>query len=168
MYSNLGTALATNLGPALRVKNGLFLYFLACWFCTVHALVRFRVFAALAGPQPRSVQLGLGVATVCLFLTDHNISLRHNGIGLAANTVVQAYRDWLSGDAARYNLAQRARYALLKATTTANVRLAPLPVRPLTLFYYDISANATLWGNQAYAEFFGKKAVWVQPLVTKP
>lgn len=85
-----------------------------------------------------------------------------------SNTVVQAYRDWLSGDAARYDTAQRARYATLQATSAPSVGLPPLLVQPTTLFYSDISTNSTLWGNQAYALFFGKKAVWVQPPDTTP
>ena len=75
---------------------------------------------------------------------------------------------WLSGDAARYDTAQRARYDTLQATSAPSVGLPPLLVQPTTLFYSDISTNSTLWGNQAYALFFGKEAVWVQPPDTTP
>ena len=124
-----------------------------------------RTLAVLTAGSVRAGLLGWLLLT---FLTDHNARLTHAGLGQQPNTVVQAYRDWLSGDAARYDAAQRARYATLRATTAPSVGLLPLPVQPTTLFYYDISANSTLWGNQAYARFFGKKAVWVQPPGTKP
>jgi len=89
--------LATSNGPALRVKNGLYFYFLACWLCIVHSLIRHGAFPLLVNAQSQAMRLGLSIVAICVFLTDHNVSLRHLGISQAANTVVQAYRDWLSG-----------------------------------------------------------------------
>ena len=101
------------IGPALRVKNILYFYFLMCWLLSVHAGVgRCWPAAGLRYPASRALRWAGGVVLVCLFLTDHNQNLVHEGIGRAPNTVVQAYRDWLSGDAARYSAAQYARYQL--------------------------------------------------------
>ena len=159
---------ATSQGPALRVKNLLYLYFLACWLLSAYAVARRLDAQAIAWLCTGPLRLALVGWLLVAFATDHNTHLTHEGIGRQTNTVVQAYRDWLSGDAARYDAAQRARYDALRATAAPNVGLPPLPVQPATLFYYDISANSTLWGNQAYALFFNKKAVWVQPAGTKP
>lgn len=152
------------IGPALRVKNILYFYFLICWFLSVHAAVgRYAPTWPLRYPAGWPLRAAAGVVLCCLFLTDHNQNLVHEGIGRAPNTVVQAYRDWLSGDAARYSAAQYARYRLLRTTRQDSVRLPELPVRPVTLIYVDISYNSALWGNQVYAQFFRKPAVWVDP-----
>ena len=152
------------IGPALRVKNILYSYFLICWFLSVHAGVRhYAPAAGLHYPAARALRWGGGIILICLFLTDHNQNLVHGGISRAPNTVVQAYRDWLSGDAARYSAAQYARYQQLRTSRQDSVRLPELPVRPVILFYLDISYNPQLWGNQKYALFFHKQAVWVDP-----
>ena len=152
------------IGPALRVKNILYFYFLICWFLSVHAGVgRYAPAWPLRYPAAWPLRAAAGVLILCLFFTDHNQNLVHAGIGKAPNTVVQAYRDWLSGDAARYSAAQDARYRLLRTTRQDSVRLPELPVRPVTLFYADISYSPALWGNQVYARFFHKSAVWVKP-----
>ena len=153
------------IGPALRVKNLLYFYFLASWLLSVHAAV--RRYAPPEWPRfpvPLVLRAALGLLVSCLFLSDHNTSLRHGSIGGAPNTVVQAYRDWLSGDAARYSAALDARYRLLRTTQQDSVALPELPVLPQTLFYYDISYNPNLWGNRTYALFFHKKAVWIYPI----
>ncbi|NVO31507.1 hypothetical protein HW554_09830 [Hymenobacter sp. P5342] len=152
------------IGPALRVKNILYFYFLICWFLSTHAVVgRYAPAWQLYYPTAWPLRGAAGITLICLFFTDHNHNLLHDDIGRAPNTVVQAYRDWLSGDARRYHQTQKARYQQLRTISTDSVQVLPLPTRPRTLFYYDISYNPALWGNQAYAQFFGKKAVWVQP-----
>ncbi|MGI4736504.1 MAG: DUF6056 family protein [Janthinobacterium lividum] len=156
--------LATGIGPALRVKNMLYFYFLFCWFLGAYAVARRYGPPVAAWEWPRAWRYGLGIGLGCFFLTDHNTTLRHEGIGRGASTVVQAYRDWLSGDAARYDAAQLARYQQMRAAAPGGrVVLPALPVLPQTLFYYDISYNPALWGNVAYAQFFGLQQVWVQP-----
>lgn len=96
-------------------------------------------------------------------LADGNGRLRNAAIGHGAHTVALAYRDWLSGDAGRFDAAERRRYALLRATVADSVAVPPLTVTPVTLFYYDIGLDPSLWGNKVLALYFGKKAVWVQP-----
>ena len=79
---------ATNQGPALRVKNLLYLYFLASWLlCTYAVAERFDTQAVAwlcAGPM-RTGLLGL---LLLAFVTDHNNYLAHDGIGRQTNTVV--------------------------------------------------------------------------------
>ena len=165
----LPTYLAVQLPPPPRLRNVIYLGFVVGWLLSAYAWVAWWVRRGRAlPPLPAYVRLALLAWLPLALATDHNTHLTHTGIGRGYTTVVQAYRDWLSGDAGRYDAAQRERYATLRATAAPDVGLPPLPVQPTTLFYYDISANSTLWGNQAYAQYFGKKAVWVQPPGTKP
>ena len=169
MAAFLPTYLMVQLPPPPRLRNVIYLAFVVGWLLSAYAWVAWWVRQGQAMPSlPPYVRLALLGWLPLALATDHNTHLSHAGIGQGYTTVVQAYRDWLSGDAARYDAAQRARYVALRATAAPNVGLPPLPVQPTTLFYYDISANSTLWGNQAYARFFNKKAVWVQPPGTKP
>lgn len=152
--------------PPPRLRNVIYLGFVVGWLLTVYTWVAWWVRRGRPWPPlPGYVRAALGLWLPLALLTDHNARLTHTGIGQGHLPVVQAYRDWLGGDAARYDDAQHARYQQLRATPADSVALPPLPVRPWTLFYYDISYNPSLWGNQSYAQFFGKKAVWVQPPV---
>jgi hypothetical protein len=155
--------LATGIGPALRVKNLLYFYFLFCWFLGAHTLSRRYITPVAKQAWSPVWQYGLGIGILCYFLTDHNNSLQHKRIGQATSSVVQAYRDWLSGSAARYDQQQRARVALVRAAapSIAPLRLDPLREQPRTIFYYDISADERLWGNVAYSQFYGGPAVYV-------
>ena len=165
----LPTYLTVQLPPPPRLRNVIYLGFVVGWLLSAYAWVAWWMRPGrMLPPLPAYGRLALLAWLPLALATDHNTHLSHAGIGQGYTTVVQAYRDWLGGDAARYDAAQRARYATLRATAAPNVGLPPLPVQPTTLFYYDISANSTLWGNQAYALFFGKKAVWVQPPGTRP
>ena len=101
---------ATGQGPALRVKNLLYLYFLAGWLLSTGAVARRLDARTLAVLTAGSVRAGLLGWLLLAFLTDHNARLTHAGLGQQPNTVVQAYRDWLSGDAA-----QRARRRQVRA-----------------------------------------------------
>ncbi|QKG58221.1 hypothetical protein GKZ68_17275 [Hymenobacter sp. BRD128] len=152
-----------------RVKNLLYLYFVAGLVLSVHAAFRrlpaHHLALLLAGPT----RWVLGVALLLTFFTDHNPRLLPARIGQGYNTVMQAYRDWLSGDAARYDQQQRARYAQVQAAApaAAPLRLDPLRVMPTTLFYADISASPVTWGNEAYAAFFHYPAVYVAPALDR-
>ena len=165
----LPTYLMVHLPPPPRLRNIIYLVFVVGWLLSAYAWVAWWVGQGRAlPPLPAYVRVALLAWLPLALATDHNTHLSHAGIGQGYTTVVQAYCDWLSGDAARYDATQRARYVILRATHMPSVGLPPLPVQPPMLFYYDISTNSTLWGNQAYARFFGKKAVWVQPVEAKP
>ncbi|MFD1870906.1 DUF6056 family protein [Hymenobacter bucti] len=154
---------ASGLAPALRVKNLLYLYFVAGLLLSAYSWAsRFEArYVALLVARP--VQMGLTGWLLVACLSDHNVHLTHDSIGAGSNTVVQAYRDWLGGSAARYDQQQRARVAFVHTapSSAAPLRLDPLRERPQTIFYYDISANENLWGNVAYAQFYGCPAVYV-------
>lgn len=157
--------LAAHDGLVPRVKNLLYLYFVAGLVLSAHAAFRrlpLRYRALLLAPPGRRV---LGVALLLAFCTDHNPRLLPGRAGQGCNAVLQAYRDWLSGDAARYDQQQRARYAQVQAAApaAAPLRLDPLRTLPATLFYADISASPDAWGNVAYAAFFHYPAVYVAP-----
>ena len=165
----LPTYLLVQLPPPPRLRNVIYLGFVVGWLLSAYAWVAWWVRQRRELPTlPAYAQLSLLAWLILALATDHNSHLTHAGIGQGYTAVAQAYRDWLSGDAARYDAALRARYAALRTTAATAVGLPPLPVQPATLFYYDISPNSTLWGNQAYARYFGKQAVWVQPACTKP
>ncbi len=143
-------------GLVPRVKNLLYLYFVAGLVLSTHAAYRrlrprYRA-VLLAAP----VRVGLGFWLLLAFLSDHNPSLLAASYGQGQNAVLQAYRDWLSGDAARYDQQQRARLALLRAHAPRPVplRLAPLRPVPLSLFHADIAPDPAGWSNRAYARFY--------------
>lgn len=155
---------ASGMAPALRVKNLLYLYFVAGGLLSAYSWASRLEVRYLALLLARPVQALLTSWLVVAFLSDHNVHLVHDEIGRESNTVVQAYRDWLDGSAARYDQQQRARVALVRAAPrSVPFRLDPLREIPRTIFYYDISANETLWGNVAYSQFYGGPAVYVLP-----
>lgn len=155
---------ASGLAPALRVKNLLYLYFIAGGLLSAYGWVSRLGIGNLSRLVARPVQLGIGGWLLVALLSDHNVHLTHANIGVGSNTVVQAYRDWLDGSAARYDQQQRARVRLVQAASPSDgpLGLAPLRERPRTIFYYDISANMHLWGNVSYAAFYGGPPVYVQ------
>ena len=144
----------------LRARNLLYAYFMVTGIFSLVGIIQFAQRRNWA--LPHVPQLVLLLLLVITLLSDGNGRLRGDAIGRGYNTVGQAYRDWLSGDARRFDEAERRRYALLRATTADSVAVPPLPVTPATLFYFDIGPSAGLWGNQYLAHYFDKKAVWVQ------
>lgn len=155
--------LATQDAMAPRVENLVYSYFVAGCVLSAHAAFRrlpprYRSLL-LAGP----VRVTLALALLLALLTNHNPHslLPQNGQGYT--TVSQAYRDWLSGDAARYQQQQLARTARVQAAppTTSPLRLDPLRTRPVSLFYTDLRANPADWSNVAYAAFWHCPAVYV-------
>ena len=144
----------------LRARNLLYAYFLVTG---IFGLVGAVQLAQRRGKSlPRLPPAILSILLIISLLSDGNGRLRGDAIGRGYNTVGQAYHDWLSGDARRFDAAERSRYALLRTTTADSVAVPPLPVMPATLFYFDIGPSPGLWGNLHLAHYFGKKAVWVQ------
>jgi hypothetical protein len=153
--------LTVHLPVPQRARNLLFAYFIVTLLLSMAGIVQLAQRRGWARPRVApSVLLGLLVLALA---GDGNGRLRSEAIGRGYNTVGLAYRDWLSGDAARFDAAQRHRYALLRTAAADSVGVPPLPVMPATLSYYDIGPSSRFWGNQVLALYFGKKAVWVQP-----
>ena len=137
MAAFLPTYLAVQLPPPPRLRNVIYLAFMVGWLLSAYAWVAWWVRQGRAlPPLPAYMRLALLAWLPLALATDHNTHLSHAGIGQGYTTVVQASRDWLSGEARRYDAAQRARYSALRATAAPNVELPPLPVQPTTLFYY--------------------------------
>lgn len=154
--------LATQDAMAPRVQNLVYGYFVAGCVLSAHAAFR------RLPPRYRSlllatpVRVTMALALLLAFLTDHNERLSPTQTGQGYNTVFQAYRDWLSGDAARYEQQQLARTAQVQAATpiTTPLRLDPLRTRPVSLFYRDLTASPAAWSNVAYAAFWHCPAVY--------
>lgn len=142
-------------GPVPRVKNLLYLYFVAGGVLSAHAAyrrLRPRYQAVLLAAPVRA---GLGFWLLVAFLSDHNPGLLRANYGQGQNAVLQAYRDWLSGDAARYDQQQRARLALVRTNASKPVPLRFAPLRPVpSLFHADIAPDPAGWPNRAYARFY--------------
>lgn len=153
--------LAIQQPPPLRARNLLYAYFLVTGLLGLIGAVQCGQRLGWKAPKIPAGVLLLFLAVA--LLADGNGRLRNAAIGHGAHTVALAYRDWLSGDAGRFDAAERRRYALLRATVADSVAVPPLTVTPVTLFYYDIGLDPSLWGNKVLALYFGKKAVWVQP-----
>ena len=124
---------------------------------------RWPALQGVAAGWPRPVAAALWGVLLIVFLTDHNARLSRALIGVGSNAVVLAYRDWLSGDATRYDQQQRARYRVLQARPKQRLRLTPLTTEPPTLLYLDITTDSAYWGNAMYARYFNQRAVWVGP-----
>jgi MFS family permease len=156
--------------PPSRTRNVLLAFFLVGWFLSWVGVLAHRQRRGLASLPvlPAYGRAGLLGLLGLLIGSDHNRQLKREAVGTPTNSVAQAYRDWLSGDAARYDREEEARYQLIRSTPAAAVAIPPLSVRPETLFWWDISANSTLWGNRAYAAFFNKQDIWTAPAAGPP
>ncbi|MFD2720696.1 DUF6056 family protein [Hymenobacter monticola] len=156
---------AVGTPPPSRARNVLVAFFLVGWLMSWVGLLAHRQRRGLA-PLPTLPAYGRAALLALLGLliaSDHNSKLKREAVGTPTNSVAQAYRDWLSGDAARYDREEEARYQLIRSTPAKSVEIQPLRVKPETLFWWDISTNPTLWGNRAYAAFFNKQAIWTAP-----
>ena len=165
LLSYVFSYLAVGGAPPSRARNLLFALFVIGWFMSIAGLLARRV---RIGQLPLPSLPGYGRAILSglfllLILSDNNYKLQRDHIGAPNNSVTQAYQDWLSGDAARYDQEEEARYALIRRTLGDSVVLPPLSKQPITLVWWDISYNPQLWGNKAYAKFFAKRAIWVKP-----
>jgi hypothetical protein len=156
---------ATGEAPPSRARNLIFVFFLIGWFLSIAGLLAYRL--RLGKPPlpllPHYCRAVLGSLFLLSLVTDHNFKLWRKQIGTPTNSVAQAYHDWLSGDAARYDQEEEARYAFIRRTSADKVVLPAFNLQPITLFWADITTDATFWGNEAYSRFFHKRAIWITP-----
>lgn len=154
-----------------RARASMYLLFLLGWFAVAVAGLAvskktpwLRSIGVLSGWSRPVVGLVWGWLLLSL-ATDHNLRLAHRELGRASNNAVRAYRDWLSGSAARYNATLRSRYQQLRTTEEQHVQVAALAkdARPKTLLYYDITTDKNFGINIDYAKYFYKKYVWTGP-----
>ncbi|MET4074108.1 DUF6056 family protein [Hymenobacter sp. UYCo722] len=146
--------------PLLRVRNILYAYFIVTGLLSIIGLIQFAQRQGWALPRVSPAVLFALLALA--LLSDGNGRLRGEAIGRSYSTVGQAYRDLISGDAQRYDIAVRRRYSLLQTTAADSVALQSLPTAPNSIFLYDIGNNPNHWCNKLLARYFHKKAVWVQ------
>ncbi|WP_303309638.1 hypothetical protein [Hymenobacter sp. BT730] len=162
LYSSfLLTYLAIDTPPPPRCFNILYLFFMVSWWMSVFGWIGYRVRKGHAAPQlsgPARLLVG-GLIFVALW-SNHDVPLERLHINRRINTVVSAYSDWLSGNAARYDQEQQARYRLLTAPIP-DVVLPPLTVKLKTIYFNDLSSNPHWWGNVDFAACFGKRSLRV-------
>lgn len=154
--------MATQDAMAPRVVNLVYGYFVAGCVLSAHAAFR-RLpprYRSLLLASP--VRAALALAWLLALLTDHSLGLPAQSKP-SYGTVLQAYRDWLSGDAARYEQQQLARMGQLRpaAPGASPLRLDPLRTRPVSLFYADLSGNPAAGSNVVYSAFWRCSAVYV-------
>ena len=165
---NMPSYWATGGMMPLRARAVVWLFFLIGWLALLLAALgaatrHWPPLQRLATGWPLPVAAALWAGLLLAFFTDHNVRLKHSLAGVESNNVVLAYRDWLSGAAARYDQQQRARYRQLREQPAPRQCLPALTDEPPTLLYLDITTDSTYWGNQAYAHYFNRQAVWVGP-----
>ncbi|GAA4029363.1 hypothetical protein GCM10022409_11950 [Hymenobacter glaciei] len=154
-----------------RARASVYLVFLVGWFAAV--LVALVVTRRQAWQQqlvarrawPRLASGLLWGWFLISFFSDHNVRVAHRDLGRESNNVVLAYRDWLSGSAARYNEALQTRYQLLRTASTQSLQVPALPLtgRPPMLLYHDLTTDSTFGLNQDYARYFGLRTAWTGP-----
>jgi hypothetical protein len=157
---------ATGALPPPRALNLLYICFIANWMLATYAWVHYFVqqSATTAPPLrlPGFVRWTLLAWLPFTYFNDYNHRLLP-GYRLSTNNSFTAYRDLLSGAAARYDAQLTARYRFLQTTPLAQPTVAPLTDPPLTLLFSDITTNPTDWSNLAYADFFKKKSIVTRP-----
>ncbi|UOR06757.1 DUF6056 family protein [Hymenobacter aerilatus] len=163
-FCYLFSYLAIDGPPPSRARNLIMPLLIIGWFMSIAGILSYLLRRGATPLQrlPTYVRLGMSLLVLLLVLSDQNITLKRSRIGQPTNSVTQAYRDWLSGDAAQYNREEEARYTLIRQTLADSVVIPPLSVQPVTLVWWDISENPAMWGNRAYADYFHKKAIWVK------
>ena len=166
--TGLPSYVATGGMMPLRARTTVYLLFLVGWVVLLLASVgwaqrRWPVLNALPTNWPPAVAALLWGWLLLSFVTDHNVRVERASMGQGSNSIVLAYRDWLSGAGKQYNAQLRERYQQLSHSPNRSLRVAPLAAEPSTLLYYDITTDSAYWGNIAYAQFFRQRAIVVGP-----
>lgn len=159
---------ASGTGLPLRARTMLHLLFIVGWFGVLLAWCCRQVGREQLSPlleqlvAGRLALLWTGLL-VLFFFTDYNVQTRATMLGQGSNNVVRAYRQWLGGEAKRYDDEMRTRYAALGSSALV-VQIQPLRHRPDLLCSFDIAdpGNAQVLHLQGYATYFGKKRVVVK------
>lgn len=135
--------------PPRRVDNMLFVLFvLLLLFGTVqHAVLHQKRLARLFEGRR---WLGLGPLVVVLVLS---ASVYRNGFWAARDLTTRA---------ARWDHSMDARYTLMKENPGAELRVEPASIPPKTLFFDDISGDASDWRNTSYARYYGLTSIRVE------
>jgi hypothetical protein len=154
---------ASGTGLPPRVRTTLYLLFVVGWFGVLLTWCCRQVCKEQPSPVwvvlTRGNLMPLWMALLGLFfLSDYNVQTRATMLGQGSNNVVRAYRQWLSGDAARYDAEVRARYRTL-AMGRPVVNIKPLQNRPELLYCFDIAGMTNTVFLRDYAYYFGVQQV---------
>ena len=147
-----------------RALNLLYICLIVNWFLAVYAWAFYFVQAnpnAALLRVPNFVRWALLAWLPFTFLNDYNHHLIPD-YRLSTNNSFLAYRDLLSGSAARYDSQLSARYQYLLTNTLARPKVKALVDPPFTLLFSDITPDAKDWSNLAYADFFKKESIITQ------
>jgi len=140
----------------MRGVNLVLFFFIIDWLALLAGLVALLRTAAVELPRPGLVfSLGL----VCILLVS---------FASTPNNVKTAWRDLLSGDAARYSAELTKRHELLLSTREQDVLVPPLQSRPKTLFFNDLTPDPANWRNTGCARFFRKRSVAITTPSSQP
>lgn len=157
---------ASGTGLPLRARNTLYLLFLAGWFVVL------LTWCCRQARQPQSAISAIALLTLRLqplwlallllfFFSDYNVQTRSHLLGHGSNNVVRAYRQWLGGEAARFDAELRARYWKL-AVGGPVVAITPLRSRPELLYSFGVADANSLTVLQNYARYFDVPKVVVE------
>ena len=157
---------ASGTGLPLRARTSLYLLFLLGWF----AVLLTWCCRQARSSRPSGVLAGLvagrlaplWITMLMLFcFADYNVQTRATILGQGSNNAIRASRQWLGGEAARYDAELRARYQALQ-TGAPLATIHPLRNRPDLLYSFDIAEVKGLGALQTYARYFGVKQVIIQ------
>jgi len=135
----------------LRAVNLLLLFFIIDWVILLAGVVSLL----------RSFQVEVPGAGVLLSLVA--FLMFGAALGATNNNVKTAWRDLLSGDAARYDRECTERHAMIRASSEQDLVLPELKARPKTLFFNDLKPDPANWRNTGCARFFRKHSLGLRP-----
>ena len=81
---------------------------------------------------------------------------------LASGNVKIALKDLRSRDFLAYNNALNARYEFIEKSTSDTLAVDSLHFFPRTIYMEDISGDPENWKNAPYADYFGKKLIYLK------
>jgi len=132
-----------------RLNNVIVLFFVFAWF--VGILLSSAAFSKVnwAGSDERTTLLSSAFILVFSFL---QLTI--------PNKIEHAWMDRLGGKARQYSqfLDQRDAFAQ-SVPPQSSLSLAPLPVKPSSLYLVDLESDSTDWKNQAFAIYFNLHSV---------
>lgn len=135
----------------LRAVNVMLLFFIIDWVVLLAGSVVLLRSFSLEIQRP-----GVVLSILAFMIFCSNVLMSNNNVKIA-------WRDLLSGDAARYDRESAQRHAMIRASDQADVTVPLLKARPKTLFFNDFKPDSTNWRNTGGARFFRKHSLSVQP-----
>ncbi len=135
-------------GPPARAVNVIHLLVLLGWFFNVYVCVEYGIvkYKAAFIPFPAYAATFMCLVAFLSFLKE-------------GSNMRTAYRDLLSGRAARYDAELTHRYEMFAGSKADYLEVNQLENTPDTIFFDDITVHANNWRNDSYAKYFHKKTI---------